>query len=197
MTISLDKSAVYLTAGRTDTLAATVMPESAAGRTVTWSCSDTNVATFDSSTGTVTAVAPGNATITATISEWTEGTAGNRTVTCHVHVHGFYYDCDSEGGNYIWAFCNNRSGCTDPKPSATIRIIKPTLETYGETGKSEKATLTNLEKFNDLTGNTIAETDIRYVGRNGTSSREHDRSSRRGQIYRKNHGRGQDRACGI
>lgn len=76
--ITLNKSELTLTAGDSDTsLIATVTPEGSTD-TVVWSSSKTDVATVDSATGKVTAVAPGEATITAT--------AGTKTATCTVKV---------------------------------------------------------------------------------------------------------------
>lgn len=74
--ITLNKSELTLTAGDSDTLTATVTPEGSTD-TVVWSSSKTDVATVDA-TGKVTAVAPGEATITAT--------AGTKTATCTVKV---------------------------------------------------------------------------------------------------------------
>ena len=74
--ITLNKSELTLTAGDSDTLTATVTPEGSTD-TVVWSSSRTDVATVDA-TGKVTAVAPGEATITAT--------AGTKTATCTVKV---------------------------------------------------------------------------------------------------------------
>ena len=75
--ISLSKSELTLTAGESASLTATVTPEGSTD-TVVWSSSKTDVATVDSATGKVTAVAPGEATITAT--------AGTKTATCTVKV---------------------------------------------------------------------------------------------------------------
>lgn len=76
--ITLNKSELTLTAGDSDTsLIATVTPEGSTD-TVVWSSSKTDVATVDSATGKVTAVAPGEATITAT--------AGTKMATCTVKV---------------------------------------------------------------------------------------------------------------
>ena len=75
--ITLNKSELTLTAGESDTsLTAAVTPEGSTD-TVVWSSSKTDVATVDA-TGKVTAVAPGEATITAT--------AGTKTATCTVKV---------------------------------------------------------------------------------------------------------------
>ncbi len=76
--ITLNKSELTLTAGEDETLTATVTPEGSTD-TVVWSSSKTDVATVDSATGKVTAVAPGEAIITAT--------AGTKTATCKVTVN--------------------------------------------------------------------------------------------------------------
>ena len=74
--ISLSKSELTLTAGESASLTATVTPEGSTD-TVVWSSSKTDVATVDA-TGKVTAVAPGEATITAK--------AGAKMATCTVKV---------------------------------------------------------------------------------------------------------------
>jgi uncharacterized protein YjdB len=63
----------------TGTLSATVLPAGATNKTVSWSSGDEKVATV-SSTGLVTAVGNGTATITATTQD------GNKTATCAVTV---------------------------------------------------------------------------------------------------------------
>ena len=63
--ITLDKTEGILNVGNTVTITATVAPEEATNPAVTWSSSDESVATVDE-TGKITAVATGNATITAT-----------------------------------------------------------------------------------------------------------------------------------
>lgn len=74
--ITLNKSELTLTAGESTSLTATVTPNDSTDAVV-WSSSKTDVATVDA-TGKVTAVAPGEATITAT--------AGTKTATCTVKV---------------------------------------------------------------------------------------------------------------
>ena len=74
VTISLDKTELSLQAGATETLTATVTGST---ESVTWSSSATGVASVDN-TGKVTAVAAGNATITAAI--------GDVKATCDVTV---------------------------------------------------------------------------------------------------------------
>ena len=57
---------------------------------------------------------------------------------------------------------------------AVLTIVAPTLATYGQTGGgiSEKATLTGLDAFNSVTGKSVAATEIKYVGRDGTTYAE-------------------------
>ena len=75
--VSLNQQAMSLEVGATGTLTATVQPTNATNKTVTWSSSNTSVATV--ANGTVTAVAEGTATITAT--------ASGKTATCSVTVN--------------------------------------------------------------------------------------------------------------
>lgn len=74
--VSLDKTSLEMTKGDTQNLVATVVPQEATDATVTWSSSNTNVATVEN--GAVTAVGGGTATITAT--------AGDKSATCTVNV---------------------------------------------------------------------------------------------------------------
>jgi formylglycine-generating enzyme required for sulfatase activity len=75
--ISLDCTTLALKSGETATLQATVTPANAVNKTVTWTSSNTAVATVDS-TGKVTAIKEGSAVITAK--------AGEKTATCTVSV---------------------------------------------------------------------------------------------------------------
>jgi Bacterial surface proteins containing Ig-like domains len=78
--VSLDKTTLDLNVGENATLVATVLPENADDKTVTWSSSNTTVATVDA-TGKVTAVAAGEAVITVTTTD------GSKTATCTVKVN--------------------------------------------------------------------------------------------------------------
>lgn len=78
--VSLDQPSLTLEPEQTATLAATVTPDNATNKNVTWSSSDTNVATVDEN-GVVTAVAEGTATITVATED------GNKTATCAVTVN--------------------------------------------------------------------------------------------------------------
>ena len=75
--VSLNKSEMTLTEGKSETLAATVTPENAENKSITWSSNNEAVATVDVN-GTVTAKSAGTAVITATS---TNGKSAGCTVT--------------------------------------------------------------------------------------------------------------------
>ncbi|MBQ5723202.1 MAG: Ig domain-containing protein, partial [Muribaculaceae bacterium] len=66
--IALDRTEVSLETSQTTTLVATVLPESATDKSVTWTSSNEAVATVDAN-GMVTAIAVGEAIITATTTD--------------------------------------------------------------------------------------------------------------------------------
>ena len=74
--ITISPEVLTLRVGESDVLTATVLPENAADKTVTWATSNSNVATVTE--GTVHAMNAGNATITAS--------AGAKSATCNVTV---------------------------------------------------------------------------------------------------------------
>jgi hypothetical protein len=78
--VSLDKTSLAMKVGDSAvTLNATISPSNATNKEVTWSSSNTSVATV-SSTGSVSAVSTGTSTITVTTKE------GSKTATCTVTV---------------------------------------------------------------------------------------------------------------
>ena len=77
--VTLDRTSANITVGDTETLIATITPANATNQNVTWSSSNTAIASV-SADGTITAVAVGTATITATT------VAGGKTAACAVTV---------------------------------------------------------------------------------------------------------------
>ena len=75
--VELNKTSLELVEGDSETLTATVKPDDATDKTITWSTSSAEIAAVDA-TGKVTAVAEGSATITAA--------AGSQMAACEVVV---------------------------------------------------------------------------------------------------------------
>ena len=78
--ISLNKTAISLNEGQTESLVATISPTNANDKTLTWTSSDESVATVDQ-TGNVIAVSKGTATIRATAND-----GGGKNASCAVTV---------------------------------------------------------------------------------------------------------------
>ena len=100
--VSLDKTSLSMTVGDTQTLTATVLPTNATVKSVTWSSSNTSVATVSYS-GVILAKSAGSATITVMTVD------GSKRATCSVNV------VDYNGNEYVdlglpsglkWATCN-------------------------------------------------------------------------------------------
>ncbi len=80
--VAVSPTSLNLEVGQTGTLTATVKPDNATNKTVTWTTSDAKVATVDNN-GVVTAVGKGTATITAAA----DGKTAACTVTVKVPAH--------------------------------------------------------------------------------------------------------------
>jgi len=76
--VSLDETTLTLTAGETKQLTATIDPANATNKTLSWKSSDPAIATVDTS-GLVTAIVAGTATITCTA-------VGEKTANCNITV---------------------------------------------------------------------------------------------------------------
>ena len=133
-TLSLSKTALELEVGKTETLTCTGAEENA---TINWTSSDTSIATIDS-TGKVTAVKEGTATITATV--------GEDTATCAVTIKAISTSTDED--NIQWTDFENAQyelvNSTRIANTLYIKNIKPIDERtyfYCITDKNEKPDL--------------------------------------------------------
>ena len=118
--ITLNKAETSISVGNSETLTATVAPENATNKALTWASSDEDVATV-APDGTVTAVKAGAATITATAADGSGKSAvckvtvtGDTTPPAHEHRYG---DWSKDGTNH-WHECTD-AAC--PEQSESIK----------------------------------------------------------------------------
>ena len=118
--ITLNKAETSISVGNSETLTATVAPENATLKALTWASSDEDVATV-APDGTVTAVKAGAATITATAADGSGKSAvckvtvtGDTTPPAHEHRYG---DWSRDGTNH-WHECTD-ADC--PERSESIK----------------------------------------------------------------------------
>ncbi|MGN1060510.1 MAG: Ig-like domain-containing protein, partial [Candidatus Coproplasma sp.] len=112
--VTLNNSELTLRPNGTATLVATVAPSNATIKTVTWSSSNTAVATV--ADGVVTAVAEGTATITVTTED------GSKTATCAVTVQAADPETPSDytaNGDYVLTFAGDAGIYTSLKADPT------------------------------------------------------------------------------
>ena len=131
--VTLDKTTLEITVGDPDVkLAATVLPENATDKTVSWSSDKTEFATVDNQ-GNVHAVAPGIANITVTTTD------GNKTATCAVTVKAAlpegFVDLgvkDADGKSLYWSEKN--LGASNPEDYGDYFAWGETAPYYTTTG---------------------------------------------------------------
>ena len=110
--ISVSPQTLTLTEGDSSTITATVTPSNATNKTVTWSSSDSSVATVDSN-GNVKAVKEGSATITAQTSNGYKATATVTVEAAEIPTisEGCYFEKPADWGSNIkvYFFANDQT----------------------------------------------------------------------------------------
>ena len=164
--VTLNKTALSLVAGTKGFLTATVAPANATNKTVSYTSSDSSVATV-STTGTVTAVAAGSATITVTTAD------GSKTATCAVTVTAAPVSVtinsisDKKAGDSVTISGTNSLG------TISIKVIRPDttvlyVNTVSETNYSDTLTIPSNAAVGKYTvvagqGETVATTTFNVV----------------------------------
>lgn len=104
--ITLDKTELSLSIGDSETLTATIEPNNATNKNVTWSSNNEAVATVDN--GKVTAVKEGTATITVTAQDGSGVSISCSVTVTHSMVHTPKKDATcTEDGNIEYWYCKN------------------------------------------------------------------------------------------
>ena len=151
--VTLNQTEAQMTVGgEALALSATVNPNNATDKSVSWSTSDPNVATVDD--GVVTAVASGTATITVTTTD------GSYTATCDVTVGNSITTNESSNGSVVASSSSAAAGETitltatpdDGYQLKSIRVYVPVFETLYNTAAT-------------VTGNIIQAQATSVIGR--------------------------------
>ncbi|OHX64655.1 Ig-like domain-containing protein [Flammeovirga pacifica] len=120
--VSVTAAGGAIEVGETVQLTANILPSNATYKTVTWSSSNTAVATVNSSTGLVTAVSNGNASITATTEDGGFTSSANVTVGADVEVD-LVINGGFENGLSDWNTWNSPQETTDAYEGTTAITI--------------------------------------------------------------------------
>lgn len=169
--VKMNKSSVNLYKGKTQQLTASILPENASDKTITWSCDDSSVATV-SSKGLVTAKNAGKATITA---KTVNGLTARCTVNVMVPAVEMYLDQsqftlkkgDSKKINVTLSPLNSTDKASwSSDNSAVAKVIDGTVIGTGagktivraktESGLSKSCTVTVKQDINDFTVSGIS-----------------------------------------
>lgn len=137
--ITLDKTTLSLLPNLSESITATVQPTNAADKSVTWSSSDTNIATVDAA-GVVTGKNVGTATITVTTTD------GGYSASCTVTVTAAYTVTPSTltftGSTSDLTFKVNEPAMTELQ-SVTVDGVTLATSNYTVTSGSTVITLKN------------------------------------------------------
>ena len=139
--VTLDQTDLTLFTGQSEQLTATVTPDNATNKNVTWSSNDDTIATVDAN-GNVTAVAAGTATITVTTED------GSHTATCKVTVKDPVYSMATDTA--VLSFDSKTEGYADAPAAKTVTITNTgnqplTLALPASTANFEVGTLSATE----------------------------------------------------
>ena len=166
--ITLNTTTASLEVGKTTTLTATVEPNDATNKNVTWTSSDTSVATV-APDGTVTAVKAGTATITATA----EGD-NSKFATCTVTVTGGTTPSQPSNPGGSTGSGGSSSGGSDSNP-----VIKTETKnnTDGSTTKTETRRDGSVTQTTTGKDGSVSKTETKPNGSSVTENKAADGST--------------------
>ena len=149
--VTLNKTSVRLITSKTTQLTATISPTNAANKAVTWSTSNSSVATVTN--GLVTAVSPGSATITVTTVD------GGFTATCTVKVN----DIAGTLNGHEWVDMGNGVKWARTNIGSNTELALGNLYAWGETYAKSEYTLANYEFYSGGTYSKYNSSDKKTV----------------------------------
>ncbi|MFA7032566.1 MAG: Ig-like domain-containing protein, partial [Bacilli bacterium] len=170
--VSLNESSVTLNINDTVTLIATISPDNASNKNISWSTSNASVATVND--GVVTAVAAGNATITVTTSD------GGHTASCAVTVtaltlSNLSYSGTPSNSSYFTGESFDPSGLTvtatysnSSTANVTSSVIwTPNPLTVGTTSVTGSYTSGGVTKTITVTGISVSDPTLSSISTSG------------------------------
>ena len=167
--ITLNKAETSISVGNSETLTATVTPENAANKALTWASSDEDVATV-APDGTVTAVKAGAATITATAAD-----GSGKSATCTVTVIGG--TTPSQPGGSTGGSSGGSSSDRDSHDSNPVIKTETKNNTDGSTTKTETRRDGSVTQTTTGKDGSVTKTETKKDGSSVTENKAADGST--------------------
>ena len=167
--ITLNKAETSISVGNSETLTATVAPENATIKALTWASSDEDVATV-APDGTVTAVKVGTATITATAAD-----GSGKSATCTVTVTGD--TTPSQPGGSTGGSSGGSSSDRDSHDSNPVIKTETKNNTDGSTTKTETRRDGSVTQTTTGKDGSVTKTETKKDGSSVTENKAADGST--------------------
>ena len=167
--ITLNKAETSISVGNSETLTATVAPENATVKALTWASSDEDVATV-APDGTVTAVKVGTATITATAAD-----GSGKSATCTVTVTGG--TTPSQPGSSTGGSSGGSSSDRDSHDSNPVIKTETKNNTDGSTTKTETRRDGSVTQTTTGKDGSVTKTETKKDGSSVTENKVADGST--------------------
>ena len=167
--ITLNKAETSISVGNSETLTATVAPENAANKALTWASSDEDVATV-APDGTVTAVKAGAATITATAAD-----GSGKSAVCKVTVTGD--TTPSQPGGSTGGSSGGSSSDRDSHDSNPVIKTETKNNTDGSTTKTETRRDGSVTQTTTGKDGSVSKTETKKDGSSVTENKAADGST--------------------
>ena len=167
--ITLNKAETSISVGNSETLTATVAPENAANKALTWASSDEDVATV-APDGTVTAVKAGAATITATAAD-----GSGKSAVCTVTVIGG--TTPSQPGGSTGGNTGGSSSDRDSSDSNPVIKTETKNNTDGSTTKTETRRDGSVTQTTTGKDGSVTKTETKKDGSSVTENKAADGSA--------------------
>ena len=171
--VALNKTSTSISVGNSEKLTATVEPNDATNKNVTWASSDTSVATV-AANGTVTAVKAGTATITATA----EGD-NSKFATCTVTVTGGTTGGNTGGSSSSGGSSSGGGSSSDRDDYDSNPVIKTETKnnTDGSTTKTETRRDGSVTQTTTAKDGSVSKTETKPNGSSVTENKAADGST--------------------